>query len=211
MGDRLEDLWREYRYAAVNLTIAALQVIVFIINTAMHGELFAKGMLSPAAVLEDHEFWRLFTVVFLHTDFPHLMSNLVGQIALGNLLEQYYGHLRYLLIYVLCTIGADGVSMAHALRTGWTGGSVGSSGAVFGLLGVLVALIFMGRVYGNAETLRGRAVFMIIYAVYVGSQSTHIDNAAHAGGLVTGILCGLLFAPSARSGFRSPRSRRRRG
>lgn len=212
MRERLEDLWRDYHYAAVNLMICALQVIVFFINTSMHGALFGPGRLSAAAVMEGHEYWRLFTVVFLHADFLHLMSNLVGQIAIGNMLERYYGHLRFLLIYVLCTIGADFVSMANAVRTGWTGGSVGSSGAVFGLLGVLVAMIFTGNgIYGSSAALRQRAVFMVIYAVYVGTRSTGIDNAAHVGGMLTGILCGLIFARSAGSGSRSPRSRRRQG
>ena len=193
--ENIREVWNRYRYAAVNCTLAVLQVIFYLLNAALGGALYAPLALHAGAVLQGHQYWRLFTVMLMHADLTHLLSNLLGQIFIGNIVEQNLGHARFGLLYFLCLAGGSACSVLHAVTTGWNGWCVGSSGAVFGLMGALAVLILKGfRKYDSRRSLPQRALFMLVYAVYSGSQSASVDNAAHVGGLITGLLAGIILS-----------------
>ncbi len=138
------------------------------------------------------EWWRLLTGIFLHGGFTHLASNMVSLMFIGYLLEGRLGRLRYALAYLISGIGA---SLASAVWHPATV-SIGASGAIFGLYGVFLVFMF-AKIFPKdfrRQFLRITLVF-IIYNLAMG-YSGNIDNAAHMGGLLSGVLMGLLFFPA---------------
>ncbi len=135
------------------------------------------------------EYWRLFTYMFLHGGIAHLLGNLFALLFVGLHLEPLLGRARYLSAYILTGIVAGLASMMmHGHSVG-----VGASGAIFGLYGVFLALLTARLIQGaQRQTLLRSLLFFIIYALLMGLQG-NTDNAAHIGGLVSGVLIGLLY------------------
>jgi rhomboid protease GluP len=112
---------------------------------------------------------------------------------LGQLAESLYGRWTYAAVYLLCGIGASVAStMWDPYRP-----SVGASGAIFGLAGALIAAFKLGEFSVPRSalqgTLRSLGVF-VFYNLIFGYAMPGIDNAAHIGGLVTGLILGALIA-----------------
>lgn len=138
--------------------------------------------------------WRLLTSVFLHGDIIHLMANLIGFIFVGELLEPLLGRWKFTLVYLGTGILASCASIWWHPATV----SIGASGAIFGLYGVLLALL-LRRVF-SAEFSK---IFLWITLAFVGINlfmglTGGIDNAAHIGGLVSGFVIGIMLAPSSK-------------
>jgi len=153
------------------------------------------------------EWWRLFTYMFLHAGIWHIVFNMWCLWDLGALCEQLYGRWTYLCIYLVTGIAAGLTSVA------WNPGvlSVGASGAIFGLAGALAASFYLGEFsiprFAIQHTLRSLMFFIgfnvvlgIGYNVFLGGNLGYIDNACHAGGLVSGAILGALIAKLAAHG-----------
>ena len=145
------------------------------------------------------EYYRLFTSMFLHVDLGHLISNGLGLFIFGTTIEQLFGHTRFLLIYIL---GGLAGSLASFVISG--GSSVGASGAVFAVFGALAAYFLTHRnLYGKVaiQQLRSMAVLAAInLAIGVASNvvpgsTIRIDNAAHVGGAIGGLLLAWWISP----------------
>lgn len=143
--------------------------------------------------LARHEYWRLVTAMFLHASVLHWAVNSWALYQLGTLYEALFGSRRFALIY--CAAGLC-ASIASATHIGMTNGaSVGASGAVFGILGAFIFSIRRSPVYRNQPWTRGligQLVFWIVVNLAIGYSVPVIDNVAHIGGLVAGLLMGLL-------------------
>jgi membrane associated rhomboid family serine protease len=139
------------------------------------------------------QWWRLFTYMFLHGGLLHIAFNMWCLWDLGALCESLYGRWTYLCIYLITGVSAG---LASA---GWNPlvASVGASGAIFGLAGALIASIYLGEFslpkIAIQGTLRSLA-FFVVFNVFFGSMFPGIDNAAHVGGLVSGLILGALIA-----------------
>jgi membrane associated rhomboid family serine protease len=139
------------------------------------------------------EWWRLLTNIFVHAGIIHIAFNMWCLWYLGALAEQLYGAWTYACIYLICGIGA---SLSSA---GWHPyvPSVGASGAIFGLAGALFTAIKLGEFSVSREalsgTLRSLGAF-VVYNLIFGFAISGVDNAAHIGGLVTGVIVGALVA-----------------
>ncbi len=135
------------------------------------------------------EYWRLFTYMFLHGGLAHLLGNLFALLFIGLYLEPLLGRARYLSAYVLTGVVAGLASMMiHGHSVG-----VGASGAIFGLYGVFLALLTARLIQGaQRQTLLRSLLFFIFYALLMGLQG-NTDNAAHIGGLASGIVIGSLY------------------
>lgn len=189
---------KEGRYATV--IIADLNILIFMIMV------FAgKGFVSfPTADLlhwganfrpytENGEWYRLLTSIFLHNGIIHLLANLYALVFAGIFLEPVLGRNRLAGYYLLTGIIASIASLCWHEATV----SVGASGAIFGLYGILVGLLLQ-KVY---EKKINKAFFssilaFIAYNLLIGTIAGNIDNAAHVGGLLSGFVTGLLIAPS---------------
>lgn len=180
----------------VNLCLVAVNVIVFLICTFTDDLLYNIGALSIQNLIADGSFYRMVTCMFLHADPEHLISNMVVLYYVGEIVEQKTGHLPYILLYFLSGLGADVMSMAYELWTGRYISSVGASGAVFGIEGALLLLAVLHR--GRLESMTaGRVAFAIAFSLYCGFTSSYINNAAHVGGVMTGmVVMGLLWMVS---------------
>ena len=139
------------------------------------------------------EWWRLLTNVFVHGGIIHIAFNMWCLWNLGALCESLYGRWTYACIYLICGVGA---SLASAAWHPYTP-SVGASGAIFGLAGALLAAFKLGEFSvprsALSGTLRSLGAF-VVYNLVFGFAISGIDNAAHIGGLVTGLIVGALIA-----------------
>lgn len=191
--ENLQDL-RKYSYCAVNLALAAVQILVFILCTMTGNAMYIAGRCGTDLVLVQGQYWRLLTSVFLHAGLSHLGSNLLVQILMGNAVERNLGHMRYLVLYLLSGIGGNVISVLYDRAQGVNIYSVGASGAVFGVMGTLFVLIIRGRKkLRSGSSLLTRAAFAVFYAVYSGFRNPYTDNAAHLGGLAFGVALGILL------------------
>ena len=130
--------------------------------------------------------WRLVMAVFLHASLLHIGFNMWVLMDIGPQIEELYGSGRYLFIYVVTGIGGYVLSsfVGHF--------SIGGSGALLGLIGVLLA-ITTGRRSAGMRMLRNQIVRWLIYILIWGLLFPGIDNYAHFGGLVVGFLLGKIM------------------
>lgn len=130
--------------------------------------------------------WRFVTAVFLHGSLMHIGFNMWVLMDIGPQVEELYGTGRYLFIYVVTGIGG------YLLSSAFGNFSVGGSGALLGLIGVLLA-ITVGRKTASMQMLRSQLIKWIIYIAVLGFIVSGIDNYAHFGGLATGFLLGRIM------------------
>lgn len=142
------------------------------------------------------EYWRLVTAMFLHGDGTivgdalHLGMNLLALFQLGSLYEVMFGTKRFVFIYFVTGIAA---SITSALRLEPFGASVGASGAIFGILGAFVFSVLRSPRWRHeraAKNLVAQCVFWILANIAIGARIPQIDNAAHIGGLIAGLILG---------------------
>ncbi|MFB9840864.1 rhomboid family intramembrane serine protease [Mucilaginibacter ginsenosidivorans] len=182
--------------SSVSLIIIAINILVFVIMVfaglgfiSFDGqELYAWGANYRPAVI-DGQWWRLLTNIFLHGGLMHLMLNMYGLLFVSIFLEPILGRAKYLIAYILCGLFASLASIWWHPATL----SVGASGAIFGLFGVLTALLTTNKV--DTSSKKG---LLINNAIFIGINlimgfAGGIDNAAHIGGLLTGILIGYIM------------------
>ena len=130
--------------------------------------------------------WRLVTAVFLHASVLHIVFNMWVLMDLGPQIEELYGSARFLFMYVVCGIGG------YILSSAFWHFSVGGSGAIVGLIGVMLALT-TGRQSIGMRMLRSQLIRWLIYLAIWGLVVPGIDNYAHAGGLATGFILGKIM------------------
>jgi len=131
--------------------------------------------------------WRLVMAVFLHGSLMHIVFNMWVLMDIGPQLEEMYGSARFFFIYVVTGIAGYVLS---SLRGHF---SVGGSGALLGLVGVLLA-ITTGRRSAGMQMLRSQVIRWIIYIAVWGLIFPGIDNFAHFGGFITGFGLGKIMA-----------------
>jgi len=138
------------------------------------------------------QWWRLFTSCFVHIGLMHLLLNIYALIYIGLLLEPYLGKTRFLTAYLITGIvGSLGSIMFNDNVI-----SAGASGAIFGMYGVFLAMLTTNLIEKSA-----RKALLTSIAVFVGYNLVNglkggIDNAAHIGGLASGIVIGYCYLPS---------------
>ena len=182
--------------AYVNGLLIALNVLFFLyLEITGSSEdayfMYTKGAMYAPAVLEDGEYYRLLTAMFMHFGIRHIMNNMLVLFVLGDNLERALGHVKYLIFYLLCGSGSNWVSMmAHTADTMTV--SAGASGAIFGVVGGLLYVVTINK--GRLEDLNTRQlVVMIFFSLYLGYTSTGVDNIAHLSGLVIGIILAIIL------------------
>jgi membrane associated rhomboid family serine protease len=140
------------------------------------------------------DWWRLITVTLVHGSLLHLAFNMYALYLVGPLVERIYGWKTYGLMYLLCALAG---SVGSMLVGDAAVPSVGASGAIFGLFGVLLAAT---RIHDPILDRRGRALVgqigtLIALNLVFGLLNPGIDNAAHVGGLIAGLWLGFVLVP----------------
>ena len=141
------------------------------------------------------QWWRLVTSMFLHGGWPHILFNMVALLQIGGIVERMFGSLRFAALYMLA--GVCG-SLASVLWNPHVN-SVGASGAIFGIIGGLLAFVLKpdsGVPLTIVRQLKSSALGFIVFNIAAGFIYPHTDNAAHLGGLLGGLVAGYVLARS---------------
>ena len=194
------------RLPVVTLILIVLNVAIFhplelrlIASSQDLGPLIQFGAYSYHLIVEDGEYWRLLTSTFLHAHALHLLLNMGILFLLGSLLEGVYGRSRFLFLYLISAI----ISSVASLPFVRNALGVGASGAVFGLIGVAVALGIrykdrlprrLGRILG-LRLLPFIGIDILLGFFVFPHFNYNVNNAAHLGGLFAGFVGGLVLAP----------------
>lgn len=129
------------------------------------------------------EYYRLLTSAFLHIGIVHLVMNMYALYVIGPQLENFYGKVKFCVIYLGSALSASLMSLLFTQDAI----SAGASGAIFGLLGALLYFGYHYRVYlGNV--MKSQIIPLILLNLFMGFVLAGVDNAAHVGGLIGGIL-----------------------
>ena len=174
--------------------------------SAMSGALTRLGFIDPASLegqlalhslLVAHgEYYRLLSVTLVHdpSDILHLLFNMYALWYAGQLVERMYGSWVMFLLYAVCGIAASAASYAFG-PGGW---SVGASGAIFGLFGVILVgtRIHHAILDAQSRSIASQIGVLIVLNLALGfSGFFNVDNYAHVGGLVAGMWLGLVLPP----------------
>jgi len=171
------------------LTMILLLTAIFVWQVQSGGleseaALIASGALTRARVLEG-EWWRLFTATFLHGGYDHLIGNCISLYILGMACEHAFGAGGVAAIYVLSGLGGSIVSVLLS-----RGPSVGASGAIFGLMSAIIVVLTRHSYHFYVRDKRIALVITVwaIYTLVTGFLTPYVDNAAHLGGMLAGML-----------------------
>jgi len=140
------------------------------------------------------DLWRTVSATFLHGGLLHLVLNTYALYVFGRFVEQLYGSARFFVLYV----AAGAIGFVASFYYGKAALSVGASGCIFGLLGAAIAILLVRRGRWPEAWRRGTLMtfaFLAAINIYIGFSLPMIDNAAHLGGLGTGLVFGMLLVP----------------
>jgi len=171
--------------------ILTLNALAFVATLALgRSFVLSWGAKVNEAILAG-QVWRLATAIFLHVDVLHIAFNSYALFIFGPQVERAYGGTRFLLMYFLSGLGGSGLSFLLSPHP-----SVGASGAIFGLIGVMGAYLYRYRnqfIAGKSRltNILGVVAYNLLYGFIVPA----IDNWAHIGGLLSGLLLGWFLAP----------------
>lgn len=176
------------------ISLIAINLIIFLITAFSAGSnnswyLLEHGGSYWKFIYENHEYYRLFTCMFLHFNSEHLMNNMVTLAFIGTATEKFLGHIRFLSIYLCSGLGASILSSLYYMHNSpdTITVSAGASGAIFGTLGALVIIALMYK--KQRQSLNPLNVLLIaVLSISNGYMNSSIDNIAHIGGLLFGII-----------------------
>jgi rhomboid protease GluP len=156
---------------------------------AIDGNVLIRLGASLPWLVDMQQPWRFVTAIFLHASILHILFNMWVLMDIGPQIEELYGSARFLFIFVISGIGGYVVSSFFGHF------SVGASGAIIGLCGVVLA-ITIGSRSSQAQMFRSYVVRLLIYVAILGFLpfGLALDNWAHAGGLATGFVLGKILA-----------------
>jgi membrane associated rhomboid family serine protease len=189
--------------AWVTWAIVVANVIVFVLDGALSagsgfsftggaGPLTEAGAVYGPAVAAG-EWWRLGTAAFLHLGLLHILFNMYALWLFGPIMEQMYGHVEFAVIYLLCALGGNVLTVLAAPDVP----AVGASGAIFGLFGL--AFIVSRRRHlllgPEARAMLSRVGTLLVLNLFITFTVPFISWTGHVGGLLVGAAIGLVLAP----------------
>lgn len=166
-----------YILIAINIVIYIFGVFftnydVFLNVFSIHGPSIRAG-----------QYYRLLTGIFIHSGIFHILFNCYALYILGSQIESFFGKVKFTIIYLFSGL----IGALFSMTFGGNYASVGASGAIFGLMGSLLYFGYYYRVYlGNV--VKSQIIPLIVANLVIGFISPGIDNYAHIGGLLGGIL-----------------------
>jgi membrane associated rhomboid family serine protease len=186
-----------FTITVTKLLIAVTSVIsltAILTQEGPDGALVYEALWLDKAAIAAGEYWRLWTVTLVHGDIIHLAFNMWALWIVGPLVERWYGPIRFLVFYLACAATGSVASFVF----GGSGPSVGASGAIFGMFGLLAAAAWIHKpVDRYARGIAGQiGVLIVINLAFGFASGGQIDNAAHIGGLLGGLWLGAMVPPT---------------
>jgi membrane associated rhomboid family serine protease len=188
--------------SVTTILIAATVIVSLSAILSQEGAFLYDAFQLDKTAVAAGEYWRLWTVTLLHgspgeglfvPSLAHLFFNMYALYLAGPIVERWYGGLRFLVFYLACAAGGSVASFVF----GGPEPSVGASGAIFGLFGLLFAANSVHHPVDRQSRMLVRQVGMLVVVnILFGFAIPNIDNAAHIGGLVTGLWIGTMLPPT---------------
>ncbi len=184
----------EDKKSIITIALISVNVIMYIITAILSGDIIdsdIRALIFLGAkvneLISSGEYYRLITAMFLHGGVIHLLLNMYALNALGPFVEKVYGSAKYVIIYFVAGIVSSIFSYMFS-----EGVSIGASGAIFGLFGAV--LIFSLKMKDRVgKGMLKNIISVIGINIFIGISIPNIDNLAHLGGLIGGILISLMF------------------
>ena len=176
-------------FIGINVGVFVLMGLAggFALTSADSEVLIGFGAKQNDLIANHHQYWRLITSIFIHIGFIHLFLNNYALWIIGQEIEQIYGSARYVVLYLVSGIvGSAGSYVFSPEAT-----SAGASGAIFGLFGVMATFAFKYRKEiprALSRDIMRRVLPIIAINLAFGFSVAIVDNAAHIGGLLAGII-----------------------
>lgn len=198
----MQRLWGESTPAVRIIVLANIVVFAIpaladlvgfrILGISLYDLLLMWGAKDNIAIAAGDQYYRFFTMMFLHGGLLHLLFNTIALTSFGSEIERITGSQRFLGIYFVG--GAMGGVASYVFTAN---PAVGASGAIFALIGAEIIFIWLNRaVFGErTKQMLGSVGFTAIANIGIGFSVPNIDNMAHIGGLIGGLLCGFCLMP----------------
>ncbi len=143
--------------------------------------------------------WRMVTAAFLHANLIHLVVNMYYLFQFGTIVERYFGGKKLFVTYIFTAITASAMSILITYIFGNPASiSVGASGAIFGILGLIMVSAWKGErqhhTFGIPVDYRSLIPYFLI-SIALGFLAAGVNNAAHIGGFLGGAILGLIMKP----------------
>jgi rhomboid protease GluP len=183
---KTEDIFK-IKKPIISYGLIAVNTLIFLAMYILGNGSYDVGTLlnfgaSHPDLIRSGEYYRLITSAFLHIGFMHFLFNNYAIYIIGPQLESFFGKTKFIIIYLFSAISGNLLSMLFTNSIG-----AGASGAIFGLLGALLYFGHHYRVY-LGSVIKSQIVPLIIINLLIGFSIPGIDNAAHIGGLIGGLL-----------------------
>lgn len=196
-----------FRFTPVNSCIVIINVLMVVVISLIYGDLFATYdtdvMLSVGAMsyetITNGAWYQIITSFFLHFGVTHLMNNMILLAYTGCELERRIGSFAYFVSYMCFGITGNLASLWYYHGQGEQVVSAGASGAIYGVIGALFVFLVIRQIK-MPDLSPNRLLIMIGITIYHGFTSAGVDNAAHVGGLLAGVIGGLLLSKISRYG-----------
>ena len=187
------DFWARqeqiYRSSYMSIGLLIINVVIFLLSNTFMYWMYEKGALVSEIVLQNGEYYRLFTAMFLHADVQHLFNNMLMLALAGAIVENYTGHGYFIFLYLLSGIFGNLISMAYEIRNGLSWISVGASGAIMGIVGFVVTWIIINRKnFVRNRNVIFRLVLLGISVIQSCFFQAGANTPAHLGGFLTGFI-----------------------
>jgi membrane associated rhomboid family serine protease len=196
-----KDRRRYFRNAPAVFILILLNVTAFIFEISFGNwtdpeVLHQLGALEPYAVVVQGQYWRLFTALFLHAGFVHLLFNLFALYVLGPPLERSIGSLRFAVCYLISGLASSaGVIALTVIGFVQVAQLVGASGCIMGIVGAWAGFLLRHRHAPHAKQRLGNVLMIIAIQTAFDLSTPQVSMAAHLCGLITGFILGLILAP----------------
>lgn len=159
--------------------------ILFYVLSIISNSFYNSMVLNPSKILNG-EYYRLLSCIFMHGGIIHLLCNMYCLYVIGPQVESFFGKIKYIIIYLLS--GIIGSLMSLSITNSI---SLGASGAIFGLLGSILYFGYHYRVY-LSQAIKSQIIPIIVLNLFLGFILNGVDNAAHIGGLIGGVLVSMM-------------------
>ncbi|WP_066060027.1 rhomboid family intramembrane serine protease [Robertmurraya korlensis] len=185
---RTESFKEFTRYYPIITGIILIHIVLYILMVLpfFPGGLIFESFAGVNLYIMEGEFWRLVTPMFLHSGFPHLLFNSFSLVLFGPGLEHILGRKRFITLYLSTGILAN---VATLLLKPLTYTHVGSSGAIFGLFGIYLAMIFFRKEMLSRENTQV-VLAIVVIGVIMTFVNANVNVTAHIFGLLSGLILG---------------------
>lgn len=180
---RVEKIFKP-KIPIITYILIAINIVIYIFGVFFTNyDVFLNVFSIHGPSIRAGQYYRLLTGIFIHNGIFHILFNCYALYILGSQIESFFGKVKFIIIYLFSGL----IGALFSMTFGGNYASVGASGAIFGLMGSLLYFGYYYRIYlGNV--VKSQIIPLIVTNLVIGLISPGIDNYAHIGGLLGGIL-----------------------